>query len=92
VVANRNPRPVTARLSMTLVPTTEEARTVTLTAPGGTEERVRVRPDRPAEAEIEVPVEADGTVVVAINPGPVEAPPEVLPPPLVAVTELDVAG
>jgi hypothetical protein len=92
VVANRNPRPVTARLSMTLVPTTEEARTVTLRAPGGGEERVRVRPDRPAEAEIEVPVDADGTAVVAIDPGPVEAPPEVLPPPLVAVTELDVEG
>jgi hypothetical protein len=90
VVANRGPRPVDARLRMTLVSSTGTRRTLRLSAPGADEDRWPVDARRPTEATSDVPVAAGATTVVAIDPGPSEVAPTAPLEPLVAVTEIEV--
>jgi hypothetical protein len=86
VVANRNARPVTARLRMRLSSSTDRALTLRLRAPGAPDSEVRARPGRFTDVTYEVPVEAGSTTVVAVDPGPAAAPPAAL----VAVSKMEV--
>jgi hypothetical protein len=92
VVANRNATAVTASLRMTLSSMTDGARTVRLSARGAAESSVRVRPGRFTEVAYEVPVAANATTVVAVDPGEVQAGPDGVPTPLVALSAIGVDG